>query len=355
MSYTYKDSKYCNTNSNLMKEFQTFSQQNDQLHQHAVYKKFRQLVLQTKCFDKVSQVLVSLSGGVDSAVLVHVLCEYEKKENGPKVFALHIHHAQRGEESDRDESVARDVAARAGCAFESVRLENIKVGASENELRELRHQALKDFAQKKSCERIALGHHMDDQVETFLFRLIRGADIKGLSSMKPFSDPFVRPLLECSRKEIENAAESARIPFVHDSSNFSNAPARNYLRNIVIPALSSKLDPQVTQHIFDVAKSISDIDAYITIQATEMIEKVRVSDHSYSVPALQQVHPALRKKMIHLMYTYINKDKGSLSRDQIEMIDRWMETTQSPKFLLLPSNIRVEKKESVLTFTVADV
>jgi tRNA(Ile)-lysidine synthase len=335
-----------------MKEFQAFSHQNNMLHRHVVYKKFRQLILQTKCLDKVTHVLVGLSGGVDSAVLLHMLCEYEKKEKGPKVFALHVNHAQRGAESDRDESVAHEVAVQAGCTFQSLKLENASVGAGENELRDLRHQALKNFAQKNSCERIALGHHMDDQVETFLFRLIRGSDIKGLSSMKPFNHPFIRPLLECTRKEIESAAEEGGIPFVHDSSNFSNAAARNYLRNIVIPALSSKLDPQVAAHIFDMAQSISDIDAYMVVQATETIDRIRLGPHEYSVKDLQKIPPVLRKKMIHLMYTYICKDKGSLSRDQIDMIDRWMETTQSPKFLLLPSNIRVEKKQSVLTFSI---
>ena len=352
MSHTYKDTKYCNTNYNLNKEIHLNLQGNDQAHHIFLYKKFRSIITKTSCFENVKQVLVGLSGGVDSAVLLHMLCEYEKNENGPKVFALHIQHKQRGEESVYDENIAREIAAHVGCPFDVISLEDVKVGASEEQLRTHRHQALKNFAAKNKFERIALGHHMNDQAETFLFRLIRGADIKGLSSMKPFGAPYVRPLLEISRNDIEREAENCKLPFVKDSSNSFNAPARNFLRNVVIPSLQAKLDPQVVSLIFAMASSMSELDSYLSCQAVEMIKEVKLEEHAYSVKKLQTIHPALRKKMIHLMYAYIIKDKGSLSRDQIEMIDQWMETSQSPKFLLLPSNIRVEKKQGVLTFSL---
>ena len=334
-----------------MKEFDRNSNACDKLHHNLLYQKFCSLIHQTACFENVSRVLVGVSGGVDSSVLLHMLCEYQKKQNGPHVIALHIHHAQRAEEADRDEAAARELAKQLGCEFFSVKLD-VSSGASEEELRKLRHQALETFAIDQNCERIALGHHMDDQAETFLFRLIRGADIKGLSAMKVFRFPYVRPMLGISRNEILMEAERCQIPFMSDSSNDLNGPARNYIRNVVMPALESKLDPQVKNHMANLAQSMSEIDLYMTTQAVEMIDKVAVSDHSYSVKMLREVLPALRKKMIHLMYAYIIKDKGALSREQVAMIDAWMETTQSPKFLLLPGSIRVEKKQGVLTFSI---
>lgn len=336
-----------------MKEFNRNSKGYDKSH-HILYQKFRSTISRSLCFTNVNKIVAGISGGADSAVLLHFLCEFHKTENGPEVLALHIHHGQRGEESDRDEAAAREIAEREGCAFESVRLENAKQGMSEDQLRQLRQQALEKFAIEKNCQRIVLGHHLDDQAETFLFRLIRGSDLKGLSSMKVFRNPYVRPLLEVSKFEILQEAERCNIPFVTDSSNLSNGPARNYIRNVVMPALESKLDPQVKTHLFDLAESISEIDLYMTAQAAEIIKEVQVEPHVYSVAKLQEVPVALRKKMIYLMYTYIIKDKGLLSRDQVGMIDRWMETTQSPKFLLLPGNIRVDKKQGVLTFSVVE-
>jgi tRNA(Ile)-lysidine synthase len=354
MSHTYKDKEDCNTNFNLMKEFHPISKENDRTHHIFLYKKLRASIDRTQCFENVTQVLVGLSGGVDSAILLHLLCEYQKKENGPKIFALHIHHGQRGEESDRDEIVARELAMRAGCSFETIKLKEAKIGMSEDELRNLRHTALENFAKENNCERIALAHHQDDQTETFLFRLIRGADLRGLSSMKIFRDPYVRPLLECTRLEIEKEAEICGIPFIHDSSNFSNGPARNFVRNVLLPAIKAKLDPQVGSHLADISASLAEIDTFLSNQAIEMIKEVQVEPHVYNVSKLKDVPVALRKKMIQFMYTYIIKDNSALSRDHVEMINRWMESTQSPKYLLLPFGIRVDKKQNVLTFSIVD-
>lgn len=333
-----------------MKEFNRNSNACDNSHHIFLYQKFRSLLHRTQCFKNVSNVLVGLSGGVDSSVLLHLLSEYQKNENGPKVIALHINHMQRANESECDEAAARATAQQMGCAYVTVTLENATRDMSEEQLRKLRHATLEQVAKENNCEAIALGHHLDDQAETFLFRLIRGADIKGLSSMKPFRSPYVRPLLEISRNEILMEAERCNISFVSDSSNVLNGPARNFIRNVVMPALESKLDPQVKTHMADLANSMSEIDLYMTAQAVEMIKKVRVEENVYSVQKLQGVPVALRKKMIHLMYTHIIKDKGSLSRDHVEMINGWMESTQSPKYLQLPNNIRVDKKQSVLTF-----
>lgn len=354
MSYISRDNDNCNTKFELNKEILLNSQGNDQLHHQKVYQNFRSVLRKTNAFENVKQVLVGVSGGVDSAVLLHLLCEHQKNENGPKVFALHVQHHQRGEESLRDQECAKEIAQRYGVPFDAVAL-YVQKGASEEELRTLRKEAMENYAREHSLERIVLAHHMDDQAETFLFRLIRGSDIKGLSSMKAFRSPYVRPLLECLRSDIEREAEIFKIPYVTDSSNLLTGPSRNYIRNVVMPALKSKIDPQVVTHLADMASSMLEIDLYITTQANEMIEKVRVQENVYSVKALQSVSPALRKKMIQGMYTYIIKDKGSLSRDQVEMIDQWMDSPQSPKFLMLPLRIRVEKKLGVLTFSKVDV
>ena len=321
------------------------------MHQHFLYKKFRTLINRTSCFANAESVVVGLSGGVDSSVLLHLLCTYQKQENGPKVFALHIHHAQRGEESDRDAYMAHKIASGLDCPFGAFKLDGAQPGMSEDELRKLRQEKIRAFAQTNHFDRIVLGHHMDDQVETFLFRLIRGSDVNGLTGIKPFDGLTVRPLFACSRAEIEKTAEEFGIPFVTDSSNFSTSPSRNFIRNIVIPSLKAKLDPQVSEHIFDLSQSLVEVETLIQAQVDKMIEQCRVGDSDLSVSKMRAIEPAIRKRMIQTMFRYIIKDKGAMSRDQIEMVDGWMENTQSPKFLLLPHQVRVEKNNGVLTFS----
>ena len=351
MSHTYKDSEHCNTKMQLNKEFQPKTHENNSMHQHFLYKKFRTLIERTSCFANTQSVVVGLSGGVDSSVLLHLLCAYQKHENGPKVFALHMHHGQRGDESDRDAFAAHEIASRYDCPFGAIKL-NAQPGMSEDELRKLRHEKMKDFAQTNKFDRIVLGHHMDDQVETFLFRLIRGSDVRGLTGMKPFDGKVVRPLLECTREEIEKTAEEFGLTFVTDSSNFSTSPSRNFIRNIVIPSLKAKLDPRVSEHIADLSQSLLEVETIIQAQVDKMIEECRVGEVGLSVLKMRSIEPAIRKRMIQTMFRYIIKDKGAMSRDQIEMVDGWIENTQSPKYLLLPHQVRVEKSNGVLTFSM---
>ncbi len=348
MNHTTKDIEYCNTKTRLKKEFHHDSK--DSAH-FFLYKTVRSTIERSACFHNIDKMLVALSGGVDSSVLLHFMAHHRDFDNGPKIHVLHVNHAQRGVESDRDEDVSRKIAASYDCEFDVVRLAPTST-FNEDTLRTLRYEALQKCAAKNDISRIVLGHHMDDQVETFLYRLIRGSDIKGLSAMKVFKAPYVRPLLYVRRTELLREAENCCLPFVEDSSNFSTYPSRNYLRKVVLPAIESKLDPQVVEHIFDLSLSLNELDEIVTAQAAEMIKEVEVQPHQYSIKKLQKIASPLRKKMIQVMIGYIINDKGSVARDHIEMIDQWVERQQSPKYLQLPGNIRVEKSKGVLTFSI---
>lgn len=351
MNRTYKDANHCNTNLKLDKEINKHSGDFDNSHHSVLYQKFRSQILKSSCFENIQKILVGLSAGVDSAVLLHLLSRYQKENPSLEIIALHINHQQRGDESDADQRLAQEIAASCKVPFHAVVLDGAKKGMSEDELRSLRFSAFETFSRQHKIERTVLAHHMDDQVETFLFRLIRGADTKGLSAMKVFQSPLVRPLLYFRRDELLEEAEMYNVLYSHDSSNFFTGPSRNFVRKILLPAIQAKLDPQVVDHIFNTALSMTEIDSYMQDQASEMIGKVKVKDDVYSVSEMRQIPSIVRKKMIQLMFTYIIKDSGSLSRDHVEMIDQWMDTTQSPKYLILPKGIRVEKNQGVLRFS----
>lgn len=315
-----------------------------------LYKKFRALLHQSGCLDEVKNILVATSGGVDSSVLLHLFCLLRDHDNGPDIAVAHVNHFQRKEESKRDEEFVEKISARYQCTFHSLNSQEFKEGMSEDELRKIRRKLLVDFAKERGFDRIALGHHKDDQVETFLFRLFRGADTKGLRGMKMIQLPFIRPLLAFRRNELVKEAENYGLQYIDDSSNFFTGPSRNFIRKVVLPVVESKLDPQATEHLFDLASSLEEMERYFDGQVIEMIKKVTVDSHTYSVRKLKDIPSFLRKKMILQMFRYIMDNEGSLSRDHIEMIDHWIESQQSPKHLLLPFNKKVEKRDGVLTF-----
>lgn len=350
MNHTYKDVSYCNTKVRLNKEIPNDSESFGYVQHVQFYKKFRALLRKLDCFTNIEKIAVGISGGADSTVLLHMLSLYRDNDQGPELVCVHINHHQRGDESDRDEECSREIAKVHQCEFYVSHLNEAKKGESEGELRRLRKSSLLEFAKQHDIQRIVLGHHKNDQVETFLFRMFRGADLKGLSGMKAFQPPFVRPLLEFERTEILQQAEICSLPYIDDTSNFFTGPSRNFIRKVLLPAIESKLDPQATQHMFDLVASFQEIESYFKGQMAEMIEQVTVHQNSYSVSKLRNIPSFLRKKMILQMFHYIMDTEGSLSRDQIEMIDRWIDSPQSPKYLLLPFNKKVEKKDGVLTF-----
>lgn len=191
-----------------------------------------------KNFDfKSSSVTVAFSGGADSTALLYGLYLL-KDELNISLSAMHFNHCLRGDESDRDEQFCRDFCQKYSIDFVSERRE-VSAFAKENKMSiELAARTLRyDFFKRKAKGVVATAHNSDDNIETVIFRLIRGSSIKGLCGIPERRDIYVRPLLNCQRKEIEEFVKEHNIPFVTDSTNESDLYTRNRLRHHVVPFL----------------------------------------------------------------------------------------------------------------------
>lgn len=195
-----------------------------------------------------TDMLVAVSGGVDSMVLFHVLRAMGGTQ-GWKIAAAHLNHGLRGTESDADEAFVRDTSARwnlpcfaaSGDVQGRARARGISI---EMAGRELRHRFLIETAEKNGFGTVALAHHADDQMETFWMRLLRGDVGPGLAGMRwkrPARDGskvrFIRPLLDIPKAELVAYAESHRIDYRVDRSNSDRAFLRNRMRIEVLPHL----------------------------------------------------------------------------------------------------------------------
>ena len=182
--------------------------------------------------------LVAFSGGVDSCVLLHALAQ-AKKPHHFNLQAMHVHH---GLSPNAD--VWAEFCAKT-CAAYQVPLEVVKVKVEKNAglgveaaAREARYQAL--FA--AGADYILLAHHQDDQAETLLLQLLRGAGLKGLSAMasQDADRRLLRPLLDISRVEVDAYAKAAQLTWIEDESNLDTHYDRNYCRHEVMPALKAR-------------------------------------------------------------------------------------------------------------------
>jgi len=192
-----------------------------------------------------SRVLVAVSGGADSMALLFALRDLEGLSEVDVAGIAHLNHGLRGNAADDDEAFCRDVAAQLGVAFDTERVDVRGVAAERRlSIEAAGHAARYEFferaAARLGADRVALGHTRDDQAETFLLRLLRGAGPRGLSSMHPRTGRFIRPMLDCSRRQVRRFVTERAIAFREDASNRDVTIDRNLVRHDVIPHLARR-------------------------------------------------------------------------------------------------------------------
>lgn len=195
------------------------------------------------------KVLIALSGGPDSIFLLHFLNKYKNKFK-IKLSAVHINHLLRGKVSDRDELFCKAVCEELDLPFYSSR-KNVKVFAKKNKLsielaaRKIRYSVFEKLVKKNSFDKIATAHVADDNVETVLLNLIKGAGLSGIAGIPVKRGNIIRPVLCLTKKEILDYLAANKFEFRIDESNLSNEYERNFLRNEIIPLIKSRLNPGI--------------------------------------------------------------------------------------------------------------
>lgn len=206
-----------------------------------------------KLIQRSDKVLVAVSGGVDSMVLLHVL-----KELDYDISVAHMNFQLRGDASDQDETFVRDRCAHLKVSFASKKVD-IESEKRENGLstqmaaRKLRYDWFDELCHENGFTKIATAHHLNDSFETMLLNLVKGTGIKGLSGIPATNDKVVRPLLDNAKEDLTKYAKDEGIIWREDSSNADSKYQRNLIRNEVIPFLE-KINPS----LIETFKSTSD-------------------------------------------------------------------------------------------------
>jgi tRNA(Ile)-lysidine synthase len=188
-----------------------------------------------------SHVLVAVSGGSDSVALLFVLRDLAENEKLTLVGLAHLNHGLRPT-ADRDEQFCRELADRLHLRI-AVKTEDVKGFASvrnlsvEDAARRIRYDFLEQAADAFGADRIAVGHTQDDQAETFLLKLIRGAGLTGLAGIRPRRGRIIRPLLDVARGDLRRYLSDLGEHWVEDESNEDVANPRNRIRHRVLPEL----------------------------------------------------------------------------------------------------------------------
>lgn len=202
--------------------------------------KIKTYIIKHNLINQNDIIIIGLSGGPDSVFLLHALVALQNKYN-LTLIAAHLNHEWRPQ-ADDEEELCRNMAEKLHISFVSEKLSTLTPikkynGSKEEFARHMRRQFLETVAREHGAHHIALGHHAQDQQETFFIRLIRGTSLSGLTGMEAQSGLYIRPLLEMNKKNIVAWLAEHNIAYATDMSNESDDYLRNRIRKNIISAL----------------------------------------------------------------------------------------------------------------------
>lgn len=247
--------------------------------------KIEKYISEKGLFGKTDKLVVALSGGADSVALLRILLSL-----GYDCVAAHCNFHLRAAESDRDEDFVRKLCAGLSVSLEVVHFQTSDY-ARENSLsiemaaRELRYGWFDEIRKKYGATCIAVAHHRDDSVETFLLNLSRGTGINGLKGIMPKNGFIVRPLLEAGRDDILEYLKRIGQDYVTDSTNLEDIYTRNKIRLDIIP-LFKQINPSFCESVFETAQRLADVAAIYRQAMNSSIERVMVSPYGMSIEKL---------------------------------------------------------------------
>lgn len=223
----------------------------------------------TKMIKRGDVIGVGVSGGSDSMALLHYLAAQQQTLD-IEVVAIHVDHGIRIN-SYLDADFVKDKARELGVRFYKFRIDAPKLAKDKNisietAAREARYGVFQTLLRKGVVDKIALAHHMQDQAETILMHIFRGAGVAGAKGMEPIRDGvYIRPMLTTSKQEILAYLTDHAIDFVEDETNTDTTYARNFVRNVVMKEIETRW-PNATAAICNFGQNVAEDDAYINAQ-----------------------------------------------------------------------------------------
>ncbi|MFZ2060301.1 MAG: tRNA lysidine(34) synthetase TilS [Candidatus Binatus sp.] len=296
-----------------------------------------------------SSILVGLSGGADSVALTCALLDLRERLSF-RVVAAHLNHRIRGDESDRDEEFVRSMCARLAIELIVERADGLGSAANlEERARDARREFLLRIADRVQADFVALGHHRDDQAETVLMRLMRGAGAAGMAAMAERGPAkIIRPMLSLSRAEIREFLDARAIPFVEDSSNSSRDILRNRIRAELLPMLERAYAPGLGRRLVEVADEMRSLDDLVTAIAARELDAMRVRAGALDLSGFGALNRAVQAVAIRL---FLSEQIGSLrriSRAHVEAIRALIFEGGPSDSIDLPGSWRAEREYNFL-------
>lgn len=303
----------------------------------------------------MNKILIAVSGGADSLALAELLIN-SRRRFGFELAVAHFEHGLRGQNSIDDAAFVKNFSGKRGIEFIGAsgdvrKFAAIKKISVETAARTLRYEFLSDACRKLNCDAIALAHHADDQAETILMRLMRGATTAGLSAMKmrTISDCglLLRPLLKFRKVELENFCRRKNLSPRTDETNFLTDTTRNKIRLELVPTLET-FNPALVETLCRFGEVAALEADFIDAQAEKIFSAV-VRDNSIVRAEFIKLHPALQRAVIKKFIAQVTgspKDFGFVHFEGIRKV-----LLNNLSGVELPKNLRANLIHEKLSIT----
>ncbi len=298
--------------------------------------------------------LIACSGGADSMALAEIL--YRLALDEPWTVAVcHVHHGLRGAAADHDAAQVKLWAEARGVPYF---LRQIPVAAYaaarglsiEDAARRLRYEALEEVRQASGCTLLATGHHKEDQAETVLMRLLRGAGPTGLAGILPRRGPVIRPLLGVRRADLQEYCRARALVVCEDETNQDVALLRNRIRHELLPQLAAGYNPEIVEALAKTALVCQREEAYFNQALSAAQAQVEELADGASIPlAMLTALPAsLQSRLLRRVLRGKSGADAAVTFTHLEEISRLIEQGQVGKTLFIPGGWVLEREYGAL-------
>ena len=319
-------------------------------------------IKQYKLIENGDRVVVGVSGGPDSISLLDILNKFQKNNIiNFEIIVAHINHQIR-EEADSDEEFVKEYCEKNQINFFTKRIDVIKY-ANNNKMgleeagRKLRYEFFDEIVKKEKANKIAIAHNKNDKAETIIMNILRGSGISGLKGIEPIRDnKYIRPIIECERKEIEEYAEINNLDPRIDKTNFENDCTRNKIRNIVLPYIQKEFNPNIIETMNRLSSVAEETDKYIQNQVMSEFDKIKIEEKNRNIilnlKEFNTKDVLIRKKILIYTISKLLGNSQNIEKINLEDIIKMCEKNIGNKYLMPNKRIKILVNKGKIFFEV---
>ena len=308
---------------------------------------FREILKVNKKYNLIENndiIVVGFSGGPDSVFLVEMLKKLQNFINF-KIYLVHINHLLRGKDAVSDENFSFEYAKKNNLEIfiKRIPVKEIakEVGKTLEEVgREERYKFFSEIYKKVGANKIATAHNKDDQIETFLFRLIRGASLQGLEGIKIKNNNIIRPISEIYKKNILDYLNKNEIQYKIDKTNFENEFTRNSIRLDLIPFIEKRYNIKFKEKIFSLIEEIRENNQNNSLNLSDFID----SENRIILEKIKFLSNFNKKNLLGI---FLNKKNITVNRNKIDEIESLIRSNGTKK-IDMNKNYRIVKDYTYL-------